>query len=167
MGSGAWLIKMNNGDFFTRVELNNLHRYAYALCTNHDDTDDLLHYALEKFLHKPAMAEPSNHHNAQNLAYVRSIMRNHFIDECRRSSRFPEQDYDDSLAAVDETPLEDVVIAQLDLEMIWKKLSAVEKEILYYWAVTGMTAQEIANQTATPRGTVLSRLYRLRKKFST
>lgn len=158
--------KMNNGDFFNQVELNNLHRYAYALCTNQDDTYDLLHYALEKYLNKPEIAESAGHNSARNLAYVRSIMRNHFIDECRKSARFPEQGYDDNLLVViDETSLEDTVIAQLDLVIIWKEFSAVEKEILYYSAVTGMTAQEIADQTATPRGTVLSRLYRLRKKF--
>jgi len=152
---------MNNSDFFNRFELNKLYRYGYALCTNQDDAYDLLQYALEKYLLKS-----SGFGHANALAYVRTTMRNRFIDEYRKSTRFPEDEYDDgSLVAIDESSLEDVVIAQLDFEIIWKELNTVEREVLYYWAIEGMSAQEIANQIDTPRGTVLSRLYRIRKRF--
>lgn len=154
---------MSSGNFFNRAELNNLYRYGYALCTNKDDAYDLLQYALEKYLHKPA-----RYNDVSDLAYVRTTMRNRFIDEYRKSTRFPEEEYDDSsLVAIDETSLEDVVVAQLDLEIIWKELNTVEREVLYYWAIEGMTAQEIADQIDVPRGTVLSRLYRIRKRFDT
>lgn len=43
----------------------------------------------------------------------------------------------------------------------------MESEVLYYWAIEGMTTQEIADQIDVPRGTVLSRLYRIRKRFDT
>ncbi|MFV9615669.1 MAG: RNA polymerase sigma factor [Gammaproteobacteria bacterium] len=151
---------MSSGDFFNRDELNKLYRYGYTLCANQDDAYDLLQYALEKFLHKPV-----GFSDASNLSYVRRIMRNRFVDDYRKAKRFPEEEYDDSLVAIDETTLEDVVVAQHDLEIIWKELNTVEKELLYCWAIEGMTAQEIANQIDVPRGTVLSRLYRLRKRF--
>jgi RNA polymerase sigma-70 factor (ECF subfamily) len=93
-------------------------------------------------------------------------MRNHFIDIYRKSARFPEEEYDDSLVVIDETTLEDIVIAQLDLDIAWEELNTLEREVLYYWAIEGMTAQEIAEQIDAPRGTVLSRLYRIRKKFN-
>lgn len=154
---------MSSGNFFNRVEMNNLYRYGYALCNNQDDAYDLLQYALEKYLHKL-----DRHNDASDLAYVRTTMRNRFIDEYRRSTRFPEEEYDDGLlVAIDETALEDVVVAQLDLEIMWKELNTVEREVLYYWAIEGMTAQEIAVQIGVARGTVLSRLYRIRKKFDT
>ncbi len=154
---------MSKSGFFNRVELNNLYRYGYALCANQDDAYDLLQFALEKYLRKPVRSS-----NASDLAYVRTIMRNRFIDEYRKSTRFPEDEYDDgSLVAIDESTLEDVVIAQLDLEIIWKELNTVEREVLYYWAIEGMSAQEIAGQIDAPRGTVLSRLYRIRKRFDT
>ncbi len=154
---------MSSDNFFKRVEMNNLYRYGYVLCGNQDDAYDLLQYALEKYLHKPA-----RYNDVSDLAYVRTTMRNRFIDEYRKSTRFPEEEYDDnSLVAIDEASLEDVVVAQLDLEIIWKKLNTVEREVLYYWAIEGMTAQEIAEQFDVPRGTVLSRLYRIRKKFDT
>lgn len=152
---------MSKGDFFSRIELNNLYRYGYALCANQDDAYDLLQYALEKYLLKPV-----GRNRANDMAYVRTTMRNHFIDMYRKSARFPEEEYDDSLVAIDETTLEDIVIAQLDLDIAWKQLNTLEREILYYWAIEGMTAQEIAEQIDAPRGTVLSRLYRIRKKFN-
>ena len=154
---------MSSGNFFNRTELNNLYRYGYALCANQDDAYDLLQYALEKYLHKPA-----RYNDVSDMAYVRTTMRNRFIDEYRKSTRFPQEEYDDGLlVAIDEAALEDVVVAQLDLEIIWKELNTVEREVLYYWAIEGMTAQEIANQIDVPRGTVLSRLYRIRKRFDT
>ena len=54
-----------------------------------------------------------------------------------------------------------------DYGQLTKMVDIFEREILYYWAIEGMTAQEISRQIDTPRGTVLSRLYRLRKKFET
>ncbi len=159
---------MNSIHFFDRSELQKLYRYGCVLCTEPDDAYDLLQYAIEKYLQKSnRQKKPGNHHNS-DMAYVRTIMRNRFIDEYRKSIRFPEESYDDnSPIAIDETSLENIVIAEIDLEIIWKKINTFEREILYYWAIEGLTAQEIAEQIDMPRGTVLSRLYRLRKKFET
>ena len=157
---------MKNGHFFDRSELQKLYRYGCVLCTGPDDAYDLLQYAIEKFLQKPDRQKNSDKQCSSNLAYVRTIMRNRFIDEYRKSARFPEESYDDnSPVAIDENSLEDIIIAEIDLEIIWKKINTFEREIIYYWAIEGMTAQEIAKQIDVPRGTVLSRLYRLRKKF--
>jgi len=151
---------MSKDDFFDRTELNNLYRYGYTLCGNQDDAYDLLQYALEKYLLKPAGGA-----NASDISYVQTTMRNRFIDGYRKSRRYPEDEYDDSLVSIDKKTLEDVVVEQLDLEIVWKDLNIMEREVLYYWAIQGMTAQEIAEQLDVPRGTVLSRLYRIRKKF--
>ena len=157
---------MKNARFFDRSELQKLHRYGCALCVNSGDAYDLLQYAIEKYLQKPEINKFAKNPRSNDLAYVRTIMRNRFIDEYRKTARFPEESYDDnSLMAIDETSLEDIVIAEIELESIWEKLETIEREILYYWAIEGMTAQEISKHIDVPRGTVLSRLYRLRKKF--
>ena len=44
-------------------------------------------------------------------------------------------------------------------------LEPLERELLFFWAVEGCTAQEIADRTDSPRGTVLSRIHRLRQKI--
>ena len=152
---------MSDVNIFDRPVLQRLYRYGSTLCKDQDDACDLVQYALEKYLQNPA-----GHKNTNDLAYVRTIMRNRFIDEYRRSSRFPQESYDDdSTVALDESSLEDIVIAQADLEIIWGALDPFEREILYYWAVEEMTAREISIQISVPRGTVLSRIYRVRKKI--
>lgn len=144
-----------------RPVMQKLYRYGLTLCMDQDEAYDLLQHALEKYLQN---AHRQTHDN--DLAYVRTIMRNRFIDNYRRSNRFKEETYDDATTvAIDETSLEDIVIAQKDLEIVWEHLDPFEREILYYWAVEEMTTQEISNQTGVPRGTVLSRIYRLRKKI--
>ena len=37
-----------------------------------------------------------------------------------------------------------------DLEIVWQLLDPFEREILYYWAVEEMTAQEISHQIDVP-----------------
>jgi RNA polymerase sigma-70 factor (ECF subfamily) len=61
--------------------------------------------------------------------------------------------------------LEDIVIAEYEVEAIMAILEPLERELLYFWAVEGYTAQEIADWTDSPRGTVLSRIHRLRQKI--
>ncbi|UCB56065.1 MAG: RNA polymerase sigma factor [Thiotrichales bacterium] len=152
---------MSEQTLFDRAVLQKLYRYACTLCQDGDDAYDLLQYALEKFLQQAGAPERRN-----ELAFVRTIMRNRFIDQYRHSNRFPQESYDDTtMLVLDEGSLEDMVIAQADLEIVWQLLDPFEREILYYWAVEEMTAQEISHQIDVPRGTVLSRIYRVRKKI--
>jgi len=155
------LSDMKTKKIFDREVLQKLFRYACTLCSNQDDAYDLMQYALEKYLHN----QSSNNQNS-DVAYVRTIIRNRFIDEYRRLKRFPEESYDEeSTVAIDVASLEETVLAQVELEIVWEKLDLFEREILYYWAVEGMTAKEISIEINVPRGTVLSRIYRLRKKI--
>ena len=152
---------MANSNVFDREVLQKLYRYACTLCVNQDDAYDLLQYALEKYIHNR-----SDSKQGSEVSYLRTIIRNRFIDEYRRLKRFPEESYDDETTlAIDVASLEDTVLAQVELELVWKKFDPFEREILYYWAVEEMTAQEISDQINKPRGTVLSRIHRLRKKI--
>jgi RNA polymerase sigma-70 factor (ECF subfamily) len=45
------------------------------------------------------------------------------------------------------------------------RLHDVERELLYLWAVEEYTIDEISELTGAPRGTLLSRLHRLRGKL--
>ncbi len=157
---------INHSELFDKDVLQKLFRYACTLCINQDDAYDLLQYALEKYLHKQSASKQALTKQNNEVAYVRTIIRNRFIDEYRRLKRFPEESYDDeSTVAIDVASLEDTVLAQVELEAMWEFFDPFEREILYYWAVEEMTAQEISTQINVPRGTVLSRIYRLRKKI--
>ena len=141
-------------------ELQRLFRYAFALTHDQAAAYDLLHDALEKALRKPPRDE------AARLSYIRTIMRNQHLDQVRRRSRFPEEnlsDHDEALG-IHEGLLDEVMIHEEDLAAAWATLDALERDILYHWAVEELSAREIAVELDLPRGTVLSRLHRLRAK---
>ena len=97
-------------------------------------------------------------------------MRNQFIDQYRRTKL--ELVVDSELAQhteIDEQnsllELEKIMIAKQHVALILQELSHQDRELLYLWAVEGRTVQELAERTDTPRGTLLSRLHRLKNRL--
>ena len=143
-----------------RPVIQGLFRYGFSLTHDEDTAYDLLQDALEISLRKA----PDNADAATR--YVQRIMRNRFIDQYRRDHRHPTVSFDDKQPVViDPRVLEDIVIAEHEVESIMAMLEPLERELLFLWAVEGCTAQEIAERTDSPRGTVLSRIHRLRQKI--
>jgi len=159
---------------FDKQQLNQLYRYCYALTVHRDDAYDLLQSALEKYLKNPPNASYSE------SAYLRKIIRNQFIDNIRRinSVKFESFDsgtFDDTngadyfdhqdVIAINSSALDEMLINEEMVDWIWSILDTVEREIVFLWAVEGYTAAEVATELDMPRGTVLSRIHRLRKKI--
>lgn len=149
---------------FDRDALNRLYRYAYALCGDEAGAGDLLQDTVERCLQRPpgALACPE--------AYARRVMRNRHIDLNRRRQASPERansHADVEMLAIDTHCLEALIVSRDQLQQIWSRLDAFEREILYYWAVEDMTAAQIASTLGTRRGTVLSRIHRLRVRLRT
>lgn len=145
---------------FDHATLDKLFQYCMALCNDPVEAYDLLYGAIEKFLNNA----PKQVDNP--IAYIRRIARNAFFDQRRRAhivmfEPLPEDDVHDS----EEPALEALVIDQLTLRQIWDQLTAVEREVLYLWAVLELSATEIAVQLDHPRSTVLSRLRRVRQRI--
>ena len=140
--------------------LNRLFRYAMSLSNQQADAYDLLQSSLVKFLsgNWQSVSNPS--------AYIRRMIRNQYIDQTRRHARvaFELIENQDALAH-DTQSLEDFVINENLVEHIWKMLEAAEREVLFLWAIEGFTTKEIAAEINAPRGTVLSRIHRIRKKI--
>jgi RNA polymerase sigma-70 factor (ECF subfamily) len=151
---------------FDRDALNRLYRYAYALTADEAGAYDLLQDAVERVLR----AEKPNLRNPE--AYARSTLRNCFYDECRRQHRYQEDtgvDTDAIPIDLETRSLESVMIAEDELAFVWHQLDPVDREILYLLAVEGMSAQQIADALDSRRGTILSRIHRVRirlKKLS-
>lgn len=144
-----------------RVSLNKLYRYAYTLTANEADAYDLLHSAIETSLNRPSASTD------KNIAYIRVIMRNRYIDEYRHKQTFPLDHINDHHpVSMNESSLEDVIIASHDLSLLWKILEPVDREVLFLWAVEGYNMREISEKLAISRGTLLSRIHRLRKRLS-
>ncbi|MDH5447228.1 MAG: RNA polymerase sigma factor [Gammaproteobacteria bacterium] len=146
---------------FDTEQLQQLFRYACALTANEQSAYDLLQDAVERCLRKPPN-KPSS-----LLGYTRSIIRNQFIDTGRHQQRFPhdELDTDQTPINIDIRSLEDILIDEKELEDIWQLLEPIDREIMFLWAVEEYSVNEISTQLEIPRGTILSRIHRLRKRL--
>ena len=145
---------------FSKQQLNRFYQYAYSLTANRDEAYDLLQMCLEKYLR--------NKNNIKTpQAWMMKVMRNQFYDQIRRHQ--PELiDLNDSrvTAIADELEsLEEMVIDKDMIEQLWNELDNNEREILYFWAVMGCTSTEIAKSLDAPRGTIVSRIHRLKIKL--
>ena len=128
-----------------------------------DDADayDLLYNAIETCLNRPSETIE------KNIAYMLVIMKNRFIDDYRHNQSFPHEDIaDHSPVSMSGSSLEDVVIASHDLAVLWESLDPVDREVLFFWAVEGFSMREISEKLEISRGTLLSRIHRLRKRLS-
>ena len=142
------------------AQLQQLYRYGFALTRDRDAAYDLLQDAVETGLRKA----PRN--AAAAMHYLQRIMRNRYIDQYRHDHRYPTVSLDeDAPISIDTRVLEDIVIAGQEIDNIMSMLDPLERELLYYWAVEGCTAREIAERTDCPRGTILSRIHRVRQKI--
>jgi len=146
---------------FDAKQLNNLYRYCFSLTGEEHESYDLLQSSIEKFLKVDADGVDNK------PAYIKRIIRNHYIDECRKNSKFEEEQYDETVTYVDmnTNSLEKIVASQYQVEAVWKQLTVSEREIMYFWAVEGYTTDELAEFLEIPRGTLLSKIHRLRKRL--
>lgn len=145
---------------FNADDLNRLYRYCFSLTRQRDEAYDLLHTAIEKFLRQQPFTPDDL------LRYLRQIIRRQFIDEYRRHQRLPMESLEDiDPVDFDTQTLDQMLMDQQTLEIAWQCLPPEDRELLYLWAVESQTAQQIADELAQPRGTVLSRIHRIRKKL--
>lgn len=145
---------------FDRDQLDELYRYALALTCQRQDAEDLLHACLAEYLDRPR-----GHVDAPS-AYLRKMLRSRFHDGLRRQQRILYESIDDAVLPIDPQPaLESVVVDAATLARIWRELSPAEREVMYLWAVDGLSATEIALQLGQPRGSVLSRMHRVRQRL--
>jgi len=147
---------------FNKAELDNFYRYCIALTGGDEDAAfDLLQDSLEKLVRK----QPGQ--RVLNLKYYfLKMIRNQFVDDCRKNGSilWEELNEDNVLVSLEWKSLEDLVVDRQQVERIMSQLLPGEREILYLFSVEGLTADEIADYLESPRGTVLSKISRLRAK---
>ena len=99
----------------------------------------------------------------QEAPYLIATIRNRFVDLYRRDRlvvMHPLDDYEEEAVDVDDAPVD-----AERLEAALATLRPPEREALYLTSVEDYTAQEIADLTGRPRGTVLSMIHRARRKL--
>ena len=128
------------------------YRYALSLTLDAGRAEDLLHDAVVSVLKKKKLRE---------LPYLIATIRNRFVDLYRRERLVVMHPLDEVTEAeldVEEAPLDGAM-----LEEALGILRPPEREALYLSSVESYTAQEIADLTGSPRGTVLSLIHRARQ----
>lgn len=142
-------------------DLNRLYRYALSLSNDRDAAYDLLQGALLRVLETKAEAIESLQ------AYTMRVIRNLHYDNVRRSGRIAWAPLDESAALdIDFAPLEQTVEDEQAIGRLMSQMDDEERELLYLWAVEGYSINEICRQTGAPRGTLLARLHRLRRRLT-
>jgi RNA polymerase sigma-70 factor (ECF subfamily) len=142
-----------------REQINHLYQYGLSLTVDKSRAEDLLQTAIEQLL---TLSQPPR----SIMAYARTIMRNRFIDDSRHQNLiYFESIEQDAPVLLDESDLEGLIIDRDSIDKLISQLNNAEREILFLWAVEGYTAAEIAEQISAPRGTVLARLHRIKKKL--
>lgn len=142
-------------------DIQALFRYAMTLCRHKENAEDILHASLEKYFVK--LEEGSVIHNT--MAFIRASIRNRFIDGYRQQQTRSEEPFEEQ-ADYDISPIdiESLTINERALKQVWATLNTNEREALYYWAVLGMSTDEVCRELDITRGTFLSRIHRLRKR---
>ena len=144
--------------------LNQLYRYALSLTHQEDQAYDVLQSCVEKFL----KADQSSIQSAE--AYLMRMIRNEFIDQTRKKCFYTDVGPEvvskiSDESALSELSLEDVFIQQSEVESLLGTMSGDERELLFLWAVEEYTLEEISQIKQVPRGTLLSKLHRLKKRI--
>lgn len=140
-------------------QINSLFLYGLSLTQDRTNAEDLLQTTLEKLL-----SQTTNPNHV--LSFARTVMRNQFIDQCRRDKMIDFIPVEpDSPLLLDEADLEQLMIDRDQIEHLMQQLHNAEREVLFLWAWEGYTAAEIASEISAPRGTVLARLYRVKQKL--
>ena len=138
------------------------YRFAFSLTHNQTAAEDLVQDAWLAIL----KAE-----GPWTTSYLLKTIRNRFIDQWRRDRlvEFEPLGDDQALCISSEPNLwsdyHQVSIRTRALTKALDRLNPEERSALYLSAAEGYTAQEIADLFGKPRGTILSMMFRAKKKL--
>jgi len=139
-----------------------LRGYARALTRNADAADDLVQDALVR-----AWASRSQFVPGTNFrAWMFTIMRHRFLDECRRNKgpHLPVEDVSNHAALVNG-PTQDSAIEFEEMACAYWQLAPNHREILMLVGALGLEYEEAATVIGCAVGTVRSRLSRARNEL--
>ena len=140
-----------------------LRRYAYVLCRNHADADDLVQETLTK-----AIAAAHTYRSGNNLrSWLFGILHNTFISERRQfARRVRAAKFLDTMLQEPSAPpsQEEQVEVQHTLRLL-SRLTPNQQSALTLIALEGLSYEEAAKILDIPIGTLMSRLARGRERL--
>jgi RNA polymerase sigma-70 factor (ECF subfamily) len=140
------------------ASLPDLRSFAMSLVANSTRADDLVQETLLK-----AWASQHRFVPGTNLmAWLFTILRNHFYTECRKRKREVEDAEGAEAAKIITLPAQE---HRIELQKVWaivEKLPAAQREALLLVAGQGLTYEAAATLVGTQTGTMKSRVSRAR-----
>jgi len=137
-----------------------LRAFAISLCRNGDHADDLVQDTLLRACANIMSFAPGTN----MLAWLCTIMKNHFFSECRRR-RKPFESIEDHADSVVSKPAQ---VAHAECNELWTALDKLEprqREVLIMIGASGLSYDEAAKICGCPTGTIKSRVNRARAEL--
>jgi RNA polymerase sigma-70 factor, ECF subfamily len=141
-------------------QLNNLFRYAVSLCGDQNDACDLVQTTIEKCLRAAKIPGTS-----LQPAFYYKTLRNTYFDIRKSAAVRQHEDLQDEVVDISSRNLDDILIDRTEAESVLAMLEPLERELIYLHLVEEMTIDELAAATERPRGTLLSAVFRIKKKI--
>lgn len=145
-----------------QAHVASLRRYAYMLCRNHSDADDLVQETLVK-----AIAAADSYDSTKSLRiWLFTILYNSFISNQRQYMRRARAA--SFLAVHDEASHPPDQERQVEVQQIMRmmgRLTPEQQSVMILVAVEGLSYEEAAAVIGVPSGTVMSRLARGREQL--
>jgi len=141
--------------------LDRLHGYAYVLVDDWDESRDLVHDCVMRAL--GAVRRPCDEQAFR--AWLFRILRNAFIDKCRKSGKEVQLDPDEDFADDEDAGWggDSRMIDIVTVRIAMARLSVAHREIIALVDFVGLSYVETAKVLSIAEGTVMSRLCRARK----
>jgi RNA polymerase sigma-70 factor (ECF subfamily) len=144
--------------------IDRLYRAACALTGSRPAADDLVQETYARVLAKPRLLK-----NDDDIGYLIRTMRNIFLDQRRQAARratdpVAPEDLEDVEQRVGVGPAE--AVEQRELLGFISALPEEFRDVLVAVDVAGLSYKEASSALGVPEGTVMSRLYRARKRVT-
>jgi RNA polymerase sigma-70 factor, ECF subfamily len=140
--------------------IDRLYRAACALTGSRVAADDLVQDTYAKVLAKPRLLR-----NDDDVGYLLKTMRNLFYDERRQAARRATDPVDpEDLERVEALAGPVETAERRELLGLVAALPQEFRDVLVAVDVAGLSYKEAADSLGVPEGTVMSRLYRARKR---
>jgi RNA polymerase sigma-70 factor (ECF subfamily) len=143
--------------------IDRLYRAACALTGSRLAADDLVQDTYARVLAKPRLLK-----NDDDIGYLVRTMRNIFLDQRRQASRRATDPVDpedmERVERVGVGPAE--AVEQREMLAFIAALPEEFRDVLVAVDVAGLSYKEAAGALGVPEGTVMSRLYRARKRVT-
>ncbi len=138
-----------------------LRAFAISLCRNGDHAEDLVQDTLLRACANIMSFTPGTN----MLAWLCTILKNHFLSQCRSRREWSEEieDHTDSIAS---KPMQAIYAECNELKAALVKLGPTQREAVIMIGAWGFSYDEAAKICGCPTGTIKSRINRARAELA-